>query len=45
LLVGASIKALLDRVAKNVGFNLTTAKVLGLKASETFLMRADHVIE
>jgi putative ABC transport system substrate-binding protein len=26
-------------------FNLTTAKVLGLKVSETFLLRADQVIE
>jgi putative ABC transport system substrate-binding protein len=26
-------------------FNLTTAKVLGLKVSETFLVRADQVIE
>jgi putative ABC transport system substrate-binding protein len=26
-------------------FNVTTAKVLGLKVSETFLLRADHVIE
>jgi putative ABC transport system substrate-binding protein len=26
-------------------FNLTTAKVLGLKVSETFLLRADRVIE
>ena len=25
--------------------NLTTAKVLGLKVSETFLLRADQVIE
>jgi putative ABC transport system substrate-binding protein len=26
-------------------FNLTSAKVLGLKVSETFLLRADQVIE
>jgi putative ABC transport system substrate-binding protein len=26
-------------------FNLTTAKMLGLKVSETFLLRADQVIE
>jgi putative ABC transport system substrate-binding protein len=26
-------------------FNLTTSKVLGLKVAETFLVRADEVIE
>jgi len=26
-------------------FNLTTAKVLGLKVSDAFLLRADEVIE